>query len=168
MNTVTNTPTGPESPKRWLIGGIMLLLTVWGVYIASGAFAKQRSLLQGSLVLICVFGFLGFWGLMLLSQKSEGQSRYSRSSIAGFLCGVLALLLTIPIDLSTQVSGARLTLDLSRPGVPLLVSAVLLGLSVLLSTIGLSRPRPLVGKNLGLCAVPIVIAWLLLAARIAD
>jgi hypothetical protein len=168
MMTEPGPSTGPRPSARWIIAGIMLVLVLWGAYLARGSFLLQRNVLQGALVLICVLAFLAFWGAMLWSQNRGGESRYSTASIAGFTSGLVALLLTIPIDLSTQFGNVDLRLDLSRPGLPLFISAVLLGLSVLLSIIGLSRPQPLVGKNLGLFALPFAVAWLYLAVRLAS
>ena len=157
----------PQLSPRWIIGGIMSVLTLWGAYLARGAFLHQRNLIQGSLVFVCVLGFLAFWSLMLVVQtKRPGTSKYSHASLAGFACGLIALLLTMPASFLTQPVGG--SWNVTRPAAALLGSAVFVAISVLFSIIGLSRPQQQIGKNLGYLTLPIAIVWLCFALRLAS
>ncbi len=146
--------------SKWpVIGGIMLLLTVWGTYVGGGAYLQHGNALHGSIVLVCVTGFLALWAVMLAGQQRRtAATHYSKASIVGFVAGLFAVLLAIPMEFSF----GTVRVDLSRPGIPAMISLGLLGLSVLLSIIGLSRPQRQVGKNLGLFAFPLVVVWVCL------
>ena len=168
MTPESSSSTDSRLSGRWVIAGLMAVLLLWGAYLSRGVFLQQRSVLQGAVVLVCVLGFLIFWGLMLVSQSRSAPSKYSRASLAGFVCGLVSLLLVTPVSFAVQLDSIQLQLDLLQPGKPLLVSAFFVGLCVLLSIIGLSRPQPQVGKNLGYCALPLAIAWGCLAFYIVS
>lgn len=152
----TSNASDEKSSAKWIIAGIMLALTLWGSYLGRGAYLKQQDTIKGWVILLCVLAFLAFWGIMLVSQKRRtANSQYSLPSIIGFITGLFAVVLAIPMNLSFGTTQ----LDLSKPGIPAVISLGLLGVSILLSVIGLSRPRSAVGKNLGLLAFPFAIVW---------
>ena len=155
--TEHHAPNSASEPRaKRITAGIMLILTLWGVYLGRGAYLKQQDSIKGWLILLFVLAFLAFWGVMLASQKRDTEfSSYSKASISGAIAGLLAVVLAIPIELS--LGGVQI--DLSKPGIPAVTSLALLGISFLLSVIGLSRPQRQIGKNLGLLAFPFAVLW---------
>lgn len=49
--------------------GIALAVAAWGVYHAIGAYRYNHNPWRAVMVLACVGGFLGFWGLLLRSAR---------------------------------------------------------------------------------------------------
>ena len=58
---------------RW----IMLAVEVWGMVLAYGAYRFNHDPLRAVVVGVCVFGFLGFWALML-RLRERGQDSATR------------------------------------------------------------------------------------------
>ena len=54
---------------RW----IMLAVTIWGMVLAYGAYLYNHNPLRAAVVAACVFGFLGFWALMLRARARADQ-----------------------------------------------------------------------------------------------
>jgi hypothetical protein len=50
---------------------IMLAVTAWGTFLAVGAYRLNHSPWRPLMVMACVLGFLGFWGLMLWSRSAR-------------------------------------------------------------------------------------------------
>jgi hypothetical protein len=57
--------------QKQLTGLIMLAVTAWGLFLAVGAFRLNHNPWRPVMVMACVLGFLGFWGLMLWSRRSR-------------------------------------------------------------------------------------------------
>ena len=83
-STPSNGNQPKSSPKRVLVG-IMLAVVVWGVVLAAGTYLYryeagpdaldgQRAVRRAVVVLGCTFGFLAFWGVMLV-RRTVGGSR---------------------------------------------------------------------------------------------
>lgn len=54
-----------------LIAGIILAVSLWGIWLAVGAYLLNHNPWRAVVVLACVFGFIGFWLLMLQSRKKR-------------------------------------------------------------------------------------------------
>ncbi len=57
----------PRTISALIIGGLVL----WGLYIAAGVIWYGLNPLGGVVVLVCVAIFVGFWMLLLRTQKNE-------------------------------------------------------------------------------------------------
>jgi hypothetical protein len=57
--------TDPARTNRFVIGGIMLALAAWGIYLAIGDYLANGNPWRPVVVLACVGLFAGFWLLML-------------------------------------------------------------------------------------------------------
>lgn len=58
---------------RW----IMLAVIIWGMVLAYGAYRYNDNPLRAVVVAACVFGFLGFWALMLrIRARAEESSQH--------------------------------------------------------------------------------------------
>ena len=146
---------------RWLLTAIMAGLLLWGLYLARGAYLPRHNLWQGALVIICVLGYLCFWGGMLATRKARlasaktpyaDQTRYSKACVTGFSVSLLGFVLTLIALL--LISRSELSHGLTY------VSLILNPLGLLLSMIGLSDPRRRLGKKLGLSTFPLTLGWI--------
>ncbi len=57
--------------KKLVIALIMLAVLAWGVFLAVGAYQLNHNPWRPLMVMACVLGFLGFWGLMLASRTAR-------------------------------------------------------------------------------------------------
>jgi predicted permease len=55
--------------KTRLIALLIAAVLVWGAIHALGAYLFNHDLRRAAVVLACVFGFLGFWGLLLWRRR---------------------------------------------------------------------------------------------------
>ncbi len=60
-------PMSPRTILALIIGGLVL----WGLYIAAGVIWYGLNPLGGVVVLVCVAIFVGFWMLLLRTQKKQ-------------------------------------------------------------------------------------------------
>jgi hypothetical protein len=68
----------PDSSR--IIRGIMLAVLIWGAILAAGAWTFNHDIRRPLVVMVCVLGFLGFWGAMLAArrrriERSDGASQ---------------------------------------------------------------------------------------------
>jgi CHASE2 domain-containing sensor protein len=66
-------PTPPDAER--LIRGIMLAILAWGAIHAIGAWTLNHDARRPLVVLVCVFGFLGFWLVMLAVRRRRLEGR---------------------------------------------------------------------------------------------
>ncbi len=60
-------PISPRTILALIIGGLVL----WGLYIAAGVIWYGLNPLGGIVVMVCVAIFVGFWMLLLRTQKND-------------------------------------------------------------------------------------------------
>jgi hypothetical protein len=65
----------PDSSKTRLIAVLIVALLAWGVIHAVGAYRFNHDLRRPAMVLACVLGFLGFWGLLLWGRRRKIEKR---------------------------------------------------------------------------------------------
>jgi uncharacterized protein (DUF2062 family) len=63
----------PPLPPRTILAMIFGGLLLWGVYVAAGVLWYGLNPLGAVVVLVCVAMFLGFWLLLLRTQKRDKQ-----------------------------------------------------------------------------------------------
>jgi hypothetical protein len=63
------TPPGANRLLRWIFAGI----TVWGTFLAIGAWTLNHDFRRPLIVLGCVAAFLGFWFVLLLRLRRRGR-----------------------------------------------------------------------------------------------
>ncbi len=68
--TDTRQPMSPRTILTLIFAGLLL----WGLYIAGGVLWYGLNPLGALIVLVCVGIFLGFWALLLRSQKPNRRS----------------------------------------------------------------------------------------------
>lgn len=63
----------PNSTKALPIIFVVIMVSVmgWGIFHAVGAYRLNNHPGRALMVLACVSGFLGFWGLMLWSRRKR-------------------------------------------------------------------------------------------------
>ena len=59
----------PPADAPRIIRGIMLAVLVWGSLLAAGAWTFNHDIRRPIVVMVCVLGFLGFWGAMLSARR---------------------------------------------------------------------------------------------------
>lgn len=105
--------------KRMTLG-IMLALTVWGIYLAIGATGMfvQESMMdprKSVIVVICVALFLGLWAIVLNSQKATVPHEHvngppwSKSGLATIGCAVTGSLLWVAAVMSWKSASLSTT-----------------------------------------------------------
>jgi hypothetical protein len=52
-----------------LVALIMIAVLAWGAFLAVGAYGLNKNPWRPFMVMACILGFLGFWGLMLALRK---------------------------------------------------------------------------------------------------
>jgi hypothetical protein len=62
-------PWTPRSILALIIGGLIL----WAIYIAAGVIWYGLNPLGGVVVLVCAGIFIGFWMLLLRTQKDQNE-----------------------------------------------------------------------------------------------
>lgn len=164
-------PDANRNTARRLLLGIIVGVFAWGTYLAVGAVRANRArddFRQGIVIFVCVSGFLVFWlgtlwfvrqrGLGRANRRLNSDNRWSVASPLGlFIAFVGAGLFgaTFSTGLETQVA-LRATLGW--------ISLGLFGVAMVLALVGLSDPRPLTGKWLGLFVfllfVVMTVVWL--------
>jgi len=62
---MTETDIAPRNMVRLIMGAVL----VWGVFLAVGAYRFNHNPARPAMVMACVLGFLGFWGLLLRTRR---------------------------------------------------------------------------------------------------
>jgi ABC-type transport system involved in Fe-S cluster assembly fused permease/ATPase subunit len=62
-------PMSPRTILALVVGGLVL----WGIYIAAGVLWYGLNVAGAVIVLVCVGMFLGFWLLLLRTQKRDRE-----------------------------------------------------------------------------------------------
>lgn len=63
--------------KRFAIPLIVVAVLLWGAFHALGAYNFNANPLRAVVVMVCVLGYLGIWGLLLAVRKARMNSHSS-------------------------------------------------------------------------------------------
>jgi ABC-type transport system involved in Fe-S cluster assembly fused permease/ATPase subunit len=63
----------PPMSSRTILALVMGGLVLWAIYVAVGVLWYEQTVMGALVVLVCMAMFLGFWLLLLRSQKRDKQ-----------------------------------------------------------------------------------------------
>ena len=57
--------------QQHVIALIMIAVIAWGVFLSVGAWRESHDWRRPAITMVCVVGFLVFWGLMLMRRRAS-------------------------------------------------------------------------------------------------